>query len=195
MLKRKRYTALSNPQEYHNAQVPSAIPYPTMTPGTTALVLQLGNVLLLLAALAILCCWTPHPEIARRYLLIVAVADIGHIYSCYAAMGSTQVWDFANYNEMGAYASNPMAQSWISGIAFRFFCVFVRLSPFGTFSMFRFSWSPGFESTSWIIPLMDRVAWGNIGGSAFLCVNRIATVLGLFGEIRNQVPGKGGKRA
>lgn len=136
MLKRTRYTALSNPQEYHNAQVPSAIPYPTMTPGTTALVLQLGNVLLLLAALAIVCCWTPHPEIARRYLLIVAVADIGHIYSCYAAMGSTQFWDFANYNDMGAYPSNPMVQSWISSIAFRFFCLFVVLSFSGRFRCF-----------------------------------------------------------
>jgi hypothetical protein len=64
------------------------------------LVLQLGNVLLLLAAIAVLCCFTTHPEIARRYLVIVAVADIGHIYSCYAGMGSQQFWDFANYNDM-----------------------------------------------------------------------------------------------
>ena len=109
--KGKRYTALSNPQEYHNAQVPSAIPHPPITPSTTALVLQLSNILLLLAALALLCCWTPYPEIARRYLMIVAVADIGHIYSCYAAMGSTQFWDFANYNDMGTYPSNSMLPS------------------------------------------------------------------------------------
>ena len=38
------------------------------------------------------------------------------------------------------------------------------------------------------------IAWGNIGSSAFLCVNRVATVLGLFGEIRNQVGGKGEKK-
>ena len=72
--------------------------------------------------------------------MIIALADIGHIYSCYAGMGSQQFWDFANYNDM---------------------------------------------------------AWGNIGGSAFLCVNRIATVLGVFGEIRDQSHGggKGAKRA
>lgn len=95
------YTALSSPVDYHNAQVPSSIPYNTIHPNTVILVLQFGNVLALLAALALLCCWTPHPEIARRYLMIIAVADIGHIYSCYVGMGSAKFFDFANYNDMG----------------------------------------------------------------------------------------------
>jgi len=93
------------------------------------MVLQFGNVLLLLAALAVLCCFTAHPEISRRYLMIVAIADLGHIYSCYIGMGSRQFLDYANYNDM---------------------------------------------------------AWGSIGGSAFLFVNRILTVLGIFGQIKNQ---------
>src|SRR5947207_15943943 len=119
------YTALANPQAFHDAQVPSNMPHLTIPPSTTVLVLQIGNVLLLLAALALLCVFTPHPEIARRYLITIAVADLGHIYACYAGMGSRQFWDFSNYNDM---------------------------------------------------------AWGNIGGSAFLFVNRVATVLGLFGQ-------------
>jgi hypothetical protein len=123
------YTALSNPQEYHDAQVPSNVPHPAITPGATVIVLQFGNVLLLLAALAMLCCFTAHPEISRRYLMIVAIADLGHIYSCYIGMGSRQFLDYANYNDM---------------------------------------------------------AWGSIGGSAFLFVNRILTVLGIFGQIKNQ---------
>jgi hypothetical protein len=112
------YTALSNPQEYHNAQVPSPIPHLAITPGATVLVLQLGNVLLLLAALAVLCCFTTYPEIARRYLIIVAIADIGHIYSCYVGMGSQQFWDFANYNDM---VSNLFLQSTHQGSR-RMFC-------------------------------------------------------------------------
>lgn len=112
------YTALSNPQEFHNAQVQSSTPHLAITPGTTVLVLQLGNVLLLLAALAVLCCFTPHPEIARRYLMIVAVADIGHIYSCYAGMGSQQFFDFANYNDSELSLPCTNTNRWILSVIF-----------------------------------------------------------------------------
>jgi len=87
---------------------------------------MLGNIYLLLAAIAVLCCFTKHASISRNYLLIVACADLGHIYASYCGMGSTYFWDFGSWNDM---------------------------------------------------------AWGNIGSSAFLCVNRISTALGLFGKI------------
>ena len=37
-----------------------------------------------------------------------------------------------------------------------------------------FFWNPG----GW-----NDMAWGNIGVSVFLCINRIATLLGVFGKI------------
>jgi len=126
------YTVFSSPQEFHNRQVPSNVPNLNITPGTTIITLQLGNVFLLLAGLAILCCFTSHPEIARYYLIIVAFADLGHIYSSYVGMGSTYFWDVGSWNDM---------------------------------------------------------AWGNVGTSVFLCINRIATVLGVFGRIRNKADG------
>jgi len=131
------YAVFSSPQSYHNAQVPSSTPNLTITPGTTIITLQLGNVFLLLAGLAVLCTFTPHPEIARWYLIIVAVADLGHIYSSYAGMGYAYFWDVASWNDM---------------------------------------------------------AWGNVGTSVFLCVNRIATVLGIFGQIKNRAVAAGRKR-
>lgn len=66
--------------------------------------------------------------------MIIALADIGHIYSVYLGMtggegvGAGAFWDWRNWNDMVA---------------------------------------------------------GNVGASVFLCVNRIATLLGLFGSFRD----------
>ncbi len=49
--------------------------------------LQLVNVYLLLAALAVICCWTTHASIARRYLAALSLADYGHIWACYVGVG------------------------------------------------------------------------------------------------------------
>lgn len=108
------------PTEYK--KVPTAL-----TPESTVVVLQLGNVFLLLMALAIqICCFTTGPTV-RGYLAIVAVADLGHIYGAYVGMGPEAFWDYG---------------SWNSAI------------------------------------------YGAVAGSAILCVNRVATVLGLFGALR-----------
>jgi len=114
----------SDPQGYVNMQVPSKIHIP-ISAGSKTITLQLGNVYLLLAAIAVLCSFTKHGAISRKYLLIVALADLGHVYSSYVGMGDSYFWDVGSWNDM---------------------------------------------------------AWGNVGVSAFLCVNRIATVLGLFGK-------------
>lgn len=57
---------------------------------------------------------------------MVALADIGHVYSAYRALGDDIFWDVTQWNDM---------------------------------------------------------AWGNIGTSVFLHLNRLLTVAGLFGEI------------
>lgn len=62
--------------------------------------LQLGNVLLLLAPMAIICCWTKHPEITFWYLIAVAFADFGHIYAVYAAVGPKLFWSPSEWNDM-----------------------------------------------------------------------------------------------
>ena len=83
------------------------------------------NVYLLLAALAVLCTWTTKAEIPRYYLLIVAFADLGHIYATYRGLGDA-FWNTSEWNEM---------------------------------------------------------IWGNVGVSAFLHINRLATFFGLYGKL------------
>ena len=94
---------------------------------------QLGNVFLLLAGIALLCCFTSHVSIARGYLLILALADIGHIYATYVGMGEKAFMDWQNWSQM---------------------------------------------------------AWSHIGASGFLCVNRLATLAGLFGRMNGQAKAK-----
>lgn len=111
---------------YESQAIQYPLTQPQFTPQAEVLVFMMGNVLLLLAALALICVWTPHPEITKWYLIVVAVADMGHTYAAYR--GNAQYFfDVASWNDM---------------------------------------------------------AWGNIASGPFLCVNRIATVLGLFGPLR-----------
>lgn len=58
---------------------------------------------------------------------MIALGDLGHIYSSYKVMGPEIFWNFNEYNDM---------------------------------------------------------MWGNIGVSAFLHVNRLATVFGVFGRVK-----------
>jgi len=115
-----------DPKKYYVDQVPrSPITSAAFTSNSLSLVLQLGNVLLLLAFMAAICCWTPHREVAIYYLIAVALADFGHIYAAYSALGP-MFWHVSQWNDL---------------------------------------------------------TWGNIGASAFLNINRWATVLGLFGRV------------
>jgi hypothetical protein len=126
-------TAFFNPQRYVDAQVPSAATPPPLSPSQTVVTLQTGNMFLLLMGLAVLVCFCSNARVVRSYLVIVACADVGHIYSVYVGMGPAMFFDVAGWNDMG---------------------------------------------------------WGAIGGSAFLCVNRIATVAGVFGKLGEGVMAK-----
>lgn len=70
------------------------------TPPAMVLTLQIVNVLLLLAAVAIVCCWTTQVNTARWYLIAVAFADYGHIYSCYKGAGPDFFWNLGAWNDM-----------------------------------------------------------------------------------------------
>ncbi|KAK5111041.1 hypothetical protein LTR62_005416 [Meristemomyces frigidus] len=125
------YTLLLDPKKFYLDHYPVAGPLsitqaPTFAPQSEILVLLLGNVYLLLALLALVCVWTPCRPVAIRYLLVVALADLGHIYAFYRVWGGT-FWDFGQWNDL---------------------------------------------------------MWGNVGVSVFLHVNRLATVMGVFGSER-----------
>ncbi|KIV80438.1 hypothetical protein PV11_07936 [Exophiala sideris] len=120
-------TALRRPEQYYADQTPNPeLSKLVFSSQALSMTLQLGNVLLLLAAVAVICCWTTHPEIARRYLIVVALADLGHIYAAYRGLGDSTFWNPALWNDM---------------------------------------------------------AYGNIGASAFLHINRWLTVAGAFGKL------------
>ncbi len=94
---------LTDPQQYYADQSPQAlVSSHVFTPNSLSLTLQLGNVFLLLAALAVVCCFTTHGDIAKRYLIVVALADLGHIYSVYGALGEKIFWDLNQWNQMVA---------------------------------------------------------------------------------------------
>lgn len=86
---------------YYAKQVPdpsflhSIIPAPALS-----VTLQLVNVLLLLAAFAIICCFTNHSDIVKKYLFVVALADLGHIYAVYCGMGEEYFWNPNKWNDM-----------------------------------------------------------------------------------------------
>lgn len=120
---------LQQPHEFYVSQVPNArslasTPFPQQA---QIFVYQLGNVYLLLALLALVCCWTTSRSVARGYLAAVALADLGHIYAVYRVLGSETFWDVGQWNDM---------------------------------------------------------IWGGVGVSAFLHLNRLGTLLGVFGEVR-----------
>ncbi|OTA89658.1 hypothetical protein M434DRAFT_103424 [Hypoxylon sp. CO27-5] len=95
-------TALRDLPSYYAAQVPNT---PLSTPDAVppqglVLLLQLINVYLLLAAVAVICSWTPHASVARWYLIAVAFADYGHIWACYRGVGADVFWDVERWNDM-----------------------------------------------------------------------------------------------
>jgi len=91
---------LKDAPKYYADQAPNhPITVTGFTPQAEALTLQMGNVLLLLAGIAVICCWTRHREIAFWYLVVVGFADFGHIYASYRA-DPEYFWNFAQWNDM-----------------------------------------------------------------------------------------------
>ncbi|KAB5578299.1 hypothetical protein GE09DRAFT_1089231 [Coniochaeta sp. 2T2.1] len=88
-----------DPAWFFILQAPSyPLPVSAVPPQGVGAAQQLGNIFLMLTFFAILCVWTPHPEIARYYCLIVALADWGHIYSFHRAVGGDYFWNFAGWH-------------------------------------------------------------------------------------------------
>lgn len=62
--------------------------------------LQLCNVLLLLAAMAVVCCFSPSRTTAKWYLIAVAFADYGHIYATFRGLGPGTFYDPSQWNDV-----------------------------------------------------------------------------------------------
>src|SRR4051812_32963338 len=95
------FEALKDPRAFFTQQTPVAaatiVPFP---PQALAQSLQIANIFLLLALLALVCTCTASASVSRNYLLAVAVADWGHIYASYRAMGAEAFWDVGAWNSM-----------------------------------------------------------------------------------------------
>ena len=90
---------IQDPAKYYQDQHPNGLPT-VLTPQALSLTLQMGNVLLLLAFMALICSWTHHPDIAKKYLFAVALADFGHIYAAYCGLGQDYFWNPSTWNDM-----------------------------------------------------------------------------------------------
>jgi hypothetical protein len=94
-------TAFDDPTDYYVRQhYDEKLQQIPMTPQAHVMVLQTANIFVLLAGMAVACCWTPHADIAKKYLFIVAVADIGHILSVYKGFGDESFWKFSDWNDL-----------------------------------------------------------------------------------------------
>ncbi|KAI0408807.1 hypothetical protein F4802DRAFT_368027 [Xylaria palmicola] len=97
------FTALRDPSAFYvrqaqNHELPAdASAFP---PQALIMTLQLVNVYLLLAAMAVICSWTTHAGITRLYLAAVALADYGHIWACYVGVGLDLFLRPAEWNDM-----------------------------------------------------------------------------------------------
>jgi hypothetical protein len=92
------FVIMKDPQDYTNQQHPSALSVP-LSSGSLIITYMLGNVFLLLAGLAVVCPFFGDAAVARGYLIVVGLADMGHIYSSYLGMG-TYFWDLNSWNQM-----------------------------------------------------------------------------------------------
>lgn len=97
--------ALLDPSDFLARQIPNG--KDPLSTSAEIIVLQVGNMYWLLAALAVLICFFSTPKATRGYLLIVAVADLGHIWAVYQGMsrgsgGAAQFWDWRGWNDMVA---------------------------------------------------------------------------------------------
>lgn len=71
----------------------------TVHPSSIALAYQLANLYGLLFILGVgICYTTTEPKVLRNYLFCLAVADVGHIYVTYLAMGADAFFYVAGWN-------------------------------------------------------------------------------------------------
>ncbi|KAJ5114760.1 hypothetical protein NUU61_000519 [Penicillium alfredii] len=81
-------------------QTPASSP-PTPHPSSAALAYQLGNLYFLLFMVGVAVCHTTsEPRVLRNYLVALAIADVGHVYATYSAMGWNAFVDVGAWNAL-----------------------------------------------------------------------------------------------
>ncbi len=93
---------MSDPLAYFANQVPGHGGIQTAEVAAPALgvTLQLLNVFLLLAAVGVVCSFSGDPATVKTYLAVVALADYGHIYAAYRAVGEDVFFNPSLWNDM-----------------------------------------------------------------------------------------------
>ncbi|KAL2808391.1 hypothetical protein BJX63DRAFT_424620 [Aspergillus granulosus] len=95
-----------NSQGFISGQIPANTPFSKpeevhIHPASFALAYQLANLYGLLAILgAGVVHATSEPKVLRNYLVALAIADVGHIYVTYLAMGWDIFFDVAGWNAL-----------------------------------------------------------------------------------------------
>lgn len=90
---------MNNPQGYFADLVPeNPITAKEFPPQALGMTLQMANVLLLLALLALVACFSQDPFTVKAYIASVALADYGHIYGTYKAVGDEYFWNVGGWN-------------------------------------------------------------------------------------------------
>ncbi|KAM7185215.1 hypothetical protein V8F20_011897 [Naviculisporaceae sp. PSN 640] len=92
-------SGMSNPQNYFADLVPeNPIGAKEFSPQALGMTLQMANILLLLALLALVACFSQDPFTVKAYIAAVALADYGHIYGTYKAVGAEYFWNVGGWN-------------------------------------------------------------------------------------------------
>lgn len=82
-------------------QTPKVAAPPSLHPSSVALAYQLGNIYFLLFLVGVGVCYTTsEPKVLHNYLIALAIADIGHIYATYLAMGFEAFIDVGSWNAL-----------------------------------------------------------------------------------------------
>ncbi|KAH0543781.1 hypothetical protein FGG08_001963 [Glutinoglossum americanum] len=92
--------AIVSPASFVADQLPNT-PLHALTPNEYIIALQLGNVYLLIGFIGIAVLYTTtSAQVARRYLLVLLLGDIGHLAVTYHVMGRESFFDVTNWNAM-----------------------------------------------------------------------------------------------
>ncbi|KAK4175412.1 hypothetical protein QBC36DRAFT_379388 [Triangularia setosa] len=132
LLLKAYHVGIINPgaYDYFTRQLPPDLVYttkstqpPAFPPQAELITLQLVNVLLLLAGVAVVCCFSRDRFTVKGYCVAVAFADYGHIWAIYKALGSEAFWEFGKWNDMvwGGVAASALLNLVRWGVVFDVF--------------------------------------------------------------------------
>ncbi|EGC41647.1 conserved hypothetical protein [Histoplasma capsulatum var. duboisii H88] len=95
------YFAIFNTTNFVAGQTPKASSPTELSLSTQAIAYQLGNIFLLLATVGVAVLYsTSEPKMVRNYLIVLAIADLGHIFSVYWCIGFRDLINVWEWNDL-----------------------------------------------------------------------------------------------